>query len=289
MSLERGSDGPAVVISLRNSMNRRYVADVTVMLRLVLSILLLLAASPVSAQFPVNESSTYVTETWAKNVVWKIPASPVVHYDKLIKSDGTFVALLSIDTAGNTLGHVRGGTGGMVTPFHSSEEGDRAWDPNHEQWIQLLGGEHQGETSVTLANAPGGATDWLVLTTSSNPDTPDDFPTGTYVGGGVTTRTRTVNMPATADQYELRLFLNGRYVQSATSPTITATDPTPVTTTSSPRTASVSAPAAPVLYFTDLAGGPRSGNGDTSKGQSAKQNGALVTVWGANLGTSRGM
>src|SRR5262249_49951334 len=59
--------------------------------------------------------------------------------------------------------------------------------------------------------------------------------------------------------------------------------------TSGPTTASVSAPpASPVLYFTDLASGPRSGNRDTSKGQSANQDGALVTVWGANLGTSQG-
>jgi len=44
----------------------------------------------------------------------------------------------------------------------------------------------------------------------------------------------------------------------------------------------------PVLYFTDLTGGPRSGNGDTSRGQIANQNGAIVTVWGENLGASQG-
>ena len=49
-----------------------------------------------------------------------------------------------------------------------------------------------------------------------------------------------------------------------------------------------STPTSPVLYFTDLASGPRSGNGDTSKGQIANQDGALVTVWGQNLGTSQG-
>src|SRR5262249_12779926 len=56
---------------------------------------------------------------------------------------------------------------------------------------------------------------------------------------------------------------------------------------------SVAAPSSsstpsPVLYFTDLASGPRSGNGDTSKGQIANQDGALVTVWGETLGPSRG-
>jgi len=57
----------------------------------------------------------------------------------------------------------------------------------------------------------------------------------------------------------------------------------------SATTGSVSAPLpSPHLYFTDLTSGPRSGNRDTSKGQIANQNGAIVTVWGANLGVSQG-
>jgi len=42
-------------------------------------------------------------------------------------------------------------------------------------------------------------------------------------------------------------------------------------------------PGGPVLYFSDLAGGPRSGNSDNSLGQTAGQDGAIVTVWGRNL------
>src|SRR5499427_8497702 len=62
-----------------------------------------------------------------------------------------------------------------------------------------------------------------------------------------------------------------------------------LTWTVGPTIPSVSSPTpSPVLYFTDLAGGPRSGNGDTSKGQVANQDGAIVTVWGENLGTSQG-
>lgn len=46
--------------------------------------------------------------------------------------------------------------------------------------------------------------------------------------------------------------------------------------------------AAPVLYFSDITSGPRSGNGDTSGGQVSGQNGAIVTVWGVNLGSDQG-
>jgi len=73
---------------------------------------------------------------------------------------------------------------------------------------------------------------------------------------------------------------------TTSSPVSTVVNPPPATTTSSP--VSTSALTSPVLYFTDLASGPRSGNGDTSKGQIANQDGALVTVWGENLGTSQG-
>jgi len=46
--------------------------------------------------------------------------------------------------------------------------------------------------------------------------------------------------------------------------------------------------AAPVLYFTDLASGPRTGNTDVSGGRVSGRDGAIVTVWGVNLGTARG-
>lgn len=44
----------------------------------------------------------------------------------------------------------------------------------------------------------------------------------------------------------------------------------------------------PVLAFTDLRQGNRSGNTDTSKGQSSGVDGAIVTLWGYNLGSSQG-
>src|SRR5215831_15160007 len=129
---------------------------------------------------------------------------------------------------------------------------------------------------LLLASAQGGATDWLALTGSSNVDMPGNLPTWT------------VSMPAMG-QYEVRLFLNEGYMRSARSPATTVADPTPATTTANPmRAPEASSLSAPVLYFTDLASGPRSGNGDTSRGQSANRDGALVTVWGQNLGTSQG-
>ncbi len=43
---------------------------------------------------------------------------------------------------------------------------------------------------------------------------------------------------------------------------------------------------APVLFFSDVTSGPNSGNGDASLGQTPGQDGALVTIWGAHLGTT---
>jgi uncharacterized protein (TIGR03437 family) len=49
------------------------------------------------------------------------------------------------------------------------------------------------------------------------------------------------------------------------------------------------APGAPALMFSDLASGPSSGNSDNSQpGQTAGLDGAIVTVWGKNLGTTAG-
>ncbi len=44
----------------------------------------------------------------------------------------------------------------------------------------------------------------------------------------------------------------------------------------------------PILFFSDLADGPRSGNSDTSQGQPAGTHGAIVTIWGKYLGSSQG-
>lgn len=43
----------------------------------------------------------------------------------------------------------------------------------------------------------------------------------------------------------------------------------------------------PVLYFSDITSGPKTGNGDTSDGRSGLD-GAIVTVYGVNLGMTRG-
>ena len=46
--------------------------------------------------------------------------------------------------------------------------------------------------------------------------------------------------------------------------------------------------AEPRLHFSDLASGPKAGNSDTSLGQTAGEDGTIVTVWGAGLGEAQG-
>jgi len=46
--------------------------------------------------------------------------------------------------------------------------------------------------------------------------------------------------------------------------------------------------ADPVLYFSDITSGPKLGNSDASSGRVAGLDGAIVTIWGVNLGASRG-
>lgn len=59
----------------------------------------------------------------------------------------------------------------------------------------------------------------------------------------------------------------------------------PVSGQETPSSSPAGPPGAPVLFFSDLTGGPREGNSDTTFGQSA---GTIVTVWGRNLGSTRG-
>ena len=42
----------------------------------------------------------------------------------------------------------------------------------------------------------------------------------------------------------------------------------------------------PILYFSDITSGPKSGNGDTTGGRSGLD-GAIVTIWGRNLGSTQ--
>jgi len=77
------------------------------------------------------------------------------------------------------------------------------------------------QETVTLANGVGTATDYLTLAAVGSPDA--SSLQKTTVGTGVTARTWTVTMPATAGSYEFRLFVNG--VRATTSAPV-VTDPT---------------------------------------------------------------
>ena len=93
--------------------------------------------------------------------------------------------------------------------------------------------------TVTLADSPGGAQDWLALARVGDPA--NSYVAYTYVGAGVTDRTWTVNMPATPGEYEFRLFLDNGYTQAAVSVPVTVgggePEPTAATLTSSATTA----------------------------------------------------
>jgi hypothetical protein len=95
--------------------------------------------------------------------------------------------------------------------------------------------------TVTLNNAPGGATDWMALAATGAAGS--SYLQYTYVGSGVTTRTWTVAMPFTPGTYEFRLFLNNGYTPVATSAPVTVTVSSPPVLTVSTTTA---APGSPV-------------------------------------------
>ena len=85
--------------------------------------------------------------------------------------------------------------------------------------VDTTGTPASGTVTATLTNGLGGDTDWLALAQVGAPDT--SYLQWTYVGGGVTTRTWAINMPADPGQYEFRLFPNNGYVRAATSPAVT--------------------------------------------------------------------
>ena len=91
--------------------------------------------------------------------------------------------------------------------------------------------------TVTLRDGLGGSRDWLGLApVGSSNQTSSQW---VYVGTGLTTRTWTVNMPATAGAYEFRLLING-YERVATSQPITvdpSLNPSPVVASMSPSNA----------------------------------------------------
>jgi hypothetical protein len=107
------------------------------------------------------------------------------------------------------------------------------------------------QVTVTLANGPGGANDWLALATVVSPDT--TYVQWTYVGAGVTNRTWTVTMPMTPGAYQFRLLVSG-YTRVATSATVTVTPPPPAQLTTNVTTASVGTPV--TVTLTAGYGGP---------------------------------
>jgi len=99
--------------------------------------------------------------------------------------------------------------------------------------------------TVTLTNGLGGSLDWLALAATGAPDS--SYLQFTYVGAGVTTRTWTVNMPATGGTYEFRLFRQGSFVRLATSPTVTVQAAPPPALSVSTSTATPGAPVTVTL------------------------------------------
>ncbi|MFW2403360.1 MAG: S8 family peptidase [Gammaproteobacteria bacterium] len=92
-------------------------------------------------------------------------------------------------------------------------------DPSEpELSVDVTSAQGGDVVTLTLTNAPGGATDWLAFAAVESPDT--TYLEYTYVGGGVTTRTWAVTMPSTPGDYEFRLFLDNGYERAATSVTV---------------------------------------------------------------------
>ncbi len=92
--------------------------------------------------------------------------------------------------------------------------------------------------TVTLTNGLGNSNDWLAFAATGASNT--SYLQWTYVGANVTTRTWTVNVPATAGAYEFRFFPNGGSTRAATSPTVTVPvvdNPVPSVTALSPASA----------------------------------------------------
>ena len=89
--------------------------------------------------------------------------------------------------------------------------------------------------TVTLTNGLGGNQDWLAFAPTGAPN--NSYLQFVYVGAGVTTRTWTVNAPATAGTYEFRLFQNGTFARIATSPAVTVQAAPPPTLTVNTTTA----------------------------------------------------
>ncbi|HEV3139970.1 MAG TPA: S8 family serine peptidase, partial [Vicinamibacterales bacterium] len=95
--------------------------------------------------------------------------------------------------------------------------------------------------TATLTNGFGGPYDWMVLASTTAPNT--TYLQYTYVGVNVTTRTWSVPMPTAPGTYEFRLFLNDGYARAATSPTVTVLAPSPALSSIAPASAPASSGA----------------------------------------------
>src|SRR5262249_36259817 len=157
-----------------------------------------------------------------------------------------------------------------------------------------------GALSITVFTpAPGGGTSGSLTVASVNPTpaisslspasvtagsaaftltvTGTGFAAGATATVGGQARTLTVDSPT-----QVRIAVQGSDVASQGTLAVVVTNLASCANAvcaSNSANVSVAAPSSsstpsPVLYFTDLASGPRSGNGDTSKGQIANQDGA---------------
>jgi subtilisin family serine protease len=96
--------------------------------------------------------------------------------------------------------------------------------------------------TVTLMDGFGGSGDWMALAATGAPST--SYLIWTYVGTGVTNRTWTVTMPATAGTFEFRLFVNNAQVATSAPVTVDPSlNPPPMATSLSPGTVVTGGPA----------------------------------------------
>jgi hypothetical protein len=115
-------------------------------------------------------------------------------------------------------GYTRAATSATVTVTAPAPQPAPAPAPAATLTVSTTSAAPGAPVTLTLANGPGGATDWLALATSGSPNTSYVR----FVGfAGSPTGTWTVYMPQTPGTYEFRLFLNYGYTRAATSSPVT--------------------------------------------------------------------
>jgi hypothetical protein len=121
-------------------------------------------------------------------------------------------------------GYSRAATSAPVTVAAAEPEPEPEPAPVATLAVSTASAAPGAPVTVTLANGPGGSSDWLALAAVGSPNTSyvafigfASSPSGTW----------TVNMPQTLGTYEFRLFLNYGYTRAATSATVTVTTPAP--------------------------------------------------------------